>query len=133
VAVLPFDALPQTDRQSGDRLPFNRVASADMPHIYVMEVCPASVLAKLGYPTHGYRGGNEPEAEARQKLLRRLIRDGLVRPMTRAQKGRVIENKQGAALDAVFAAVGAWRGTRDYDHAALRADPMYGLEGFVYT
>ena len=66
-------------------------------------------------------------------MLRRLIRDGLVRPMTRAQKGRVIENKQVAALDAVFAAVGAWRGTRDYDHAALRADPMYGLEGFVYT
>ena len=109
MAVLPFDALPQTDRESGDRLPFNRVASADMPHIYVMEVCPASVLAKLGYPAHGYRGGNEPEAKARQKMLRRLVRAGLVRPMTRAQKGRVIENKQGAALDAVFAAVGAWR------------------------
>ena len=133
VAVLPFDALPQTDRQSGDRLPFNRVASADMPHIYVMEVCPASVLAKLGYPTHGYRGRSESESEARRGMLRRLIKDGLMRPMTRAQKGRVIENEHGAALDSIFAAVGAWRGTRDYDHAALRADPMYGLEGFVYT
>lgn len=133
VAVLPFDALPLTERQNGDRLPFNRVASADMPHIYVMEVCPASVLAKLGYPTHGYRGGSESEAEARREMLRRLINDGLMRPMTRAQKGRVMENEQGAALDSIFAAVGAWRGTRDYDHAALRADPMYGLEGFVYT
>ena len=78
MAVLPFDALPQTERQNGDRLPFYRVASADMPHIYVMEVCPASVLAKLGYPTHGYRGRSESESEARRGMLRRLIKDGLM-------------------------------------------------------
>ncbi len=133
VAVLPFDALPQAGVQPGERLPFNRAASGTVPHIYLLEVCPASVLAKLGYPTRGYKGGSEPATETRQGILSRLIDDGLVRPMSRAQRNRVIDDEEGDALDAVLAAVGAWRGTRDYDHAALRADPMYGLEGFVYT
>ncbi len=133
VAVLPFDALPQVGLQSGEHLPFNRVAAGSVPHIYIMEVCPASVLAKLDYPTRGYKGAGKRETEARRGMLRRLIDDGLVRPMAHAQRRRIIEEKQGAALDAVFAAVSAWRGTRNYDHAALRADPMYGLEGFVYT
>lgn len=133
VAVLPFDALSQAGVQAGERLPFNRAASGTVPHIYLLEVCPASVLAKLDYPTRGYKGGGEPATEARQGILRRLIDDGLVRPMSRAQRNRIIDDEEGDALDAVLAAVGAWRGTRDYDHAALRADPMYGLEGFVYT
>ncbi len=145
VAVLPFDALPQagmqagaqageqTGVQTGERLPFNRAASDSVPHIYLLEVCPASVLATLEHPTRGYKGGGEPATEARQGILRRMVDDGLVRPMSRAQRNRVIDDEDGDALDAVLAAVGAWRGTRDYDHAALRADPMYGLEGFVYT
>ena len=146
VAVLPFDALPQAGAQAGaeagaqaagvqtgERLPFNRAASGAMPHIYLLEVCPASVLAKLDYPKRGYKGGGESATEARQGLLRRLIDDSLVRPMPRAQRNRVIDDEEGNALDAVLTAVGAWRGTRDYDHAVLRADPMYGLEGFVYT
>ena len=133
VAVLPFDALPQAGVQPGERLPFNRAAPVAVPHIYLLEVCPASVLAKLDYRTRGYKGGGEPATEARQAILRRLIDDGLVRPMSRAQRNRVVDEEEGDALDAVLAAMGAWRGTRDYDHAALRADPMYSLEGFVYT
>lgn len=133
VVALPFDAIPPAGLQADERLPFNRVASGAVPHIYLLEVCPASVLARLDYPTHGYKGGGGPAAEARQGLLRRLVDDGLVRPMSRVPRNRVIDDEEGNALDAVLAAVGAWHGTRDYDHAALRADPMYGLEGFVYT
>ncbi len=133
VAVLPFDALPQAGAETGERLPFNRAASGTVPHIYLLEVCPASVLAKLDYPTRGYKGGGEPATEARQGILRRLIDDSQLRPMSRAQRNRIIDEEDGDALDAVLAAVGAWHGTRDYDHAALRSDPMYSLEGFVYS
>jgi hypothetical protein len=48
-------------------------------------------------------------------------------------RNRVIEQPGGDALDAVLAAVGAWHGYRDHDHAALHADPVYAREGFVYT
>jgi len=44
-----------------------------------------------------------------------------------------VKTLEAVGLDAVLAAVGAWHGTRDYDHAALRSDPMYSLEGFVYS
>ena len=46
---------------------------------------------------------------------------------------RIVDNTDGDAVDAVLTAVGTWRGYRNYDHAKLRADPDYGVEGFVYT
>ena len=133
VAVLPFDALPQAAVPAGERLPFNRATSAATPHVYILEVCPASVLARLEYPKRGYKGGGESAAEARVGLLRGLIDDGLVRPMPRPQRSRIVADAEGNALDALLAAVGAWRGMHDYDHAALGTDPDYGLEGFVYA
>jgi hypothetical protein len=53
VAVLPFDLLPEVAEESGGRLPFNRSASGAVPHVYLVEVCPASVLAALGYVATG--------------------------------------------------------------------------------
>ncbi len=133
VAVLPFDPLPEPDSGAGPRLPFNRSASGAVPHIYLMEVCPASVLKALDYPARGYKGAGEQTATQRRAIVSRLVDDGLVRPLSRALRERIVADADGDAVDAVLAAVGAWRGYRDYDHAKLRADPHYGVEGFVYT
>jgi len=132
VAVLPFDRLPQTDA-AGSRLPFNRAASGAAPHIYLMEVCPASLLTVLEYGAQGYEGPGDEAAERRRLILGRLIDDGFVRPVPRVLRRRIVDQPEGAGLDAVLAAVGAWRGYRDYDHEQLRADPAYAAEGFVYT
>ncbi len=137
VAVLPFDQLPDAadpggrgDR--GDRLPFHHAAGGRAPHIYLMEVCPASVLAALQLSVQGYKGDDGRAAAKRHSIFGRLAGDGLVRPTRRALRNRIVEEPEGNALDAVLAAVGAWRGYRDYDHSELRADPQYGVEGFVY-
>ena len=133
VAVLPFDPLPGAAEGPGERLPFHRAAPGRAPHVYVMEVCPASVLGALDYPREGYKGAAAEKTEQRKLLLGRLVDDGLVRPVERDLRRRVASDESGDALDAVLAAVGAWRGYRDYDHAALRSDPVYAAEGFVYT
>jgi len=133
IAVLPFDRLPDTTDTSGKRLPFHHAASGRAPHIYLMEVCPASVLTALRYPSQGYKGGDEDNRRQRQELLLRLVNDGLVRPAARDLRNRIVDNESGDALDAVLAAVGTWRGYRGVDHAALRADPVYAAEGFVYA
>ena len=133
VAVLPFDPLPAIVEEQAAQLPANVPAPGQLPHVYVMEVCPASVLTALGYPRKGYKGGGSEETERRRSLLRRLVDDGLVRPMARALRGRIVDGSAGDGLDALLAAVGAWRGCREYDHAALRTDPRYSVEGFVYT
>jgi len=133
VAVLPFDPLPAAAASAGDRLPFNRAAGGRAPHVYVMEVCPASVLVALGLSTQGYKGADSHAAAKRHAIFGHLAGAGLVRPAPRALRHRIIEQSGGDALDAVLAAVGAWRGYRDQDHDLLRRDPMYGREGFVYT
>ncbi len=133
VAVLPFDRLPESRERADARLPFHHAASGTVPHVYLMEVCPASVLAKLGYSTRGYKGAGDDRRARRRGILAALVDDGLVRPTARALRERILGDSAGDAVDSVLAAVGAWRGYRDYDHAALRADPHYGVEGFVYA
>lgn len=132
VAVLPFDQLPYDTAAQGERLAFHRAAGGRAPHIYLMEVCPASVLSVLHLPVRGYKGADGDAAAKRHSILGHLAGDGLVRPARRALRNRIVEEPEGNALDAVLAAVGAWRGYRNYDHRELRADPNYGVEGFVY-
>ncbi len=132
IAVLPFDHLPEPTG-SGERLPFNRQSRGRVPHTYLLEVCPASLLKVLDYPHDRYKGSDESRGKAREALLRRLIDDGLVRPMARALRTRIVDDAGGDGLDSVLAAVSAWRGYRTHDHGAYRVDPHYGLEGFVYT
>lgn len=136
VAVLPFDPLPEageTGAPGGGRLAFNRAAAGRTPHIYVMEVCPSSVLSTLEIAAAGYDGDDSRAAGRRRDILGHLADTGVVRPTPRALRRRIIEQPGGDALDAVLAAIGAWRGYRTHDHGKLRADPAYGREGFVYT
>lgn len=134
VAMLPFDRLPDVAAGDSARLPFNRSASGAAPHVYLMEVCPASVLTALGYPARAYKGAGEQPAEKRRAIIAHLTNDGLVHPLARALREQIVSDAGGGdAVDAVLAAVGAWRGYRNHDHAALHADPHYGVEGFVYT
>lgn len=132
VAVLPFDRLAAT-ADDGERLPFNRAAGGQQPHVYLMEVRPASLLRALELPASGYKGLGAGPAAGRQAIFRHLTAAGLVRPTARALRRRIIEQPGGDALDAVLAAVSAWRGYRGHDHAALRQDADFGREGFVYV
>lgn len=132
VAVLPVDSLP-APAKPGERLAFNRRATGSVPHVYLMEVCPASVLRALGYPARGYKGASTDRAERRHAILQRLTADRFVRPAPRTLRSRIVEERNGDAIDAVLAAVGAWRGYRSYDHGKLRDVPEYATEGFVYT
>jgi hypothetical protein len=136
VAILPFDALPAMDPTDAEgRLPFNvGRPGAGVPHTYLMETCPASLLLRLDYlpELNRYKGKADWQAERRDEILRRLVRDGLGRAVGRSLRERIIADPNGDGLDAVLAAVGAWRGYRDYDHTEIGRDPRYATEGFVY-
>ena len=134
IAVLPMDELPDLG-DAGQLAPNVRAPRAQLPHIYLLEICPSSLLDVLEYGPRlaSYKGRDRQHAERRQKILRRLVDDRHVRPMARTLRSRIIDDPGGDALDAVLAAVGTWRGYRGYDHGELRADPRYALEGHVYT
>jgi hypothetical protein len=136
VAILPMDALPAGGPAEAEgRLPFNvgRPGSR-VPHIYLMETCPASLLRQLGYlpELSRYKGEAGWRAERRAAILGRLIEAGLVRPVGHGLRSRIVDDVHGDALDAVLAAVASWRGYRDYDHGEIRENQRYAVEGHVY-
>ena len=45
----------------------------------------------------------------------------------------MMRNPGGDALDAVIAAVGAWRAVQAADHAAIARHPRYKREGRLYV
>ena len=137
VAILPLQCLPSAAATPHDaRLPANiRSPGGPLPHIYLLEVCPASLLDKLGYSPglNGYKGRGTDKAEKRGAILRRLTQDGLVRSVTRSLRARIVDDPAGDGLDSVLAAVAVWRGYREYDHVELSNSSGYAVEGHIYT
>lgn len=66
----------------------------------VCEGCPASVLARLGWPVRGYKGEGEPPQRVRGLIARRLIEIGI--PITPALMKKVVEDTEGDVLDALI-------------------------------
>lgn len=115
VAVLPFDALPYLAPASPPPM------AARLPSIFVVEVAPSALLGAVGVaPGDG------------ASVLRALVAAQLVRPLPRALRRRVAQSADGRGLDAVLAAVAAWRASRRDDLSALTRDPYYGREGYVF-
>lgn len=115
VAVLPFDALAVAPPGTPPQM------LAGLPSIYLLEASPVAMRSSLGL------AGADPLA-----ALRALVGAQLVRPMPRALRQRIADAQDGRGLDAVLAAVAAWRGSRRDDHGQLTRDPAYGREGFIY-
>jgi hypothetical protein len=117
-AVLPFQ--------------YRRLSSARR---VVIESCPGSVLKDLRLPHQNYKQ-TEPGPLSRKRLkTRHAILTGLqpLVSMTPAESRTIMRNGGGDALDAVIAAVGAWRAWRRTDHDAVARHPRYRLEGKVYV
>ncbi|HLL89970.1 MAG TPA: hypothetical protein VK324_11770 [Tepidisphaeraceae bacterium] len=115
-------------------LPFHyhRAAAADR---VVMECCPSSVLKRLGWPHQNYKQPAGGPLSAKRLRTRHVILDGLSSLVTfdASYRRTMMRNGGGDAIDAVLAAVGAWRGWRLTDHAAVANHPRYRREGHLYT
>lgn len=94
------------------------------------ETCPASVLKRLGCYRPAYKGRGSAPAARRRAILERLDDQGLAIPATLA--GRAADDRHGDALDAVLAALAAWRaGLRPATLAARGEEDR--LEARVYS
>lgn len=116
-AILPFQY---------DRLPRARRA--------VIEACPSTTLKKLALPHQMYKQPAGGKLTRKRLANRKAILDGVeklidVPPPLRRVMAR---NPGGDAIDAVLAAVGAWRCWQTIDHAAIARHERYPREGYVY-
>jgi hypothetical protein len=89
----------------------------------VIEACPSTTLKKLGLPHQMYKqpaGGPLMDAIAVHIDVPLHLRRVMAR------------NPGGDAIDAVLAAVGAWRCWSGIDHGTIAAHERYPREGYVY-
>lgn len=127
VAVLPHEPLPVLPEGTPSAM------RARAPHIYLLEVWPRTLLERLRRQELQSVAGADVTSEAgRDEVVRGLVAASLVRPMAQRTRRAFAADDSGRSLDALLCAVGAWRGYREADHAALCADPRTGLEGHLY-
>jgi hypothetical protein len=101
----------------------------------VVECCPSSVLKKLALPHQNYKQPTGGPLTRRRKLTRHRLLAALAEWVDIPATFRrvVMRNPGGDALDAVIAAVGAWRAVPAADHAMIRKHHRYRHEGRMYV
>jgi hypothetical protein len=93
---------------------------------WLIETCPASALKHFGW-RGSYKGA--AFAEARSEILRRLTKAGLLGPLPRSMRKRVVEDTGGDALDSIIAALATFNALGDIAAGRHMGDHM---EGRVY-
>jgi hypothetical protein len=104
-------------------------AKGDRP--WVIETCPASTLKHADlYPS--YKGTSAAARDARGRILRGLVRRGLLSPPSRSLQRLAVDNTGGDALDSMIAAAATGRAYLAGAFAQPGIAAHEHLEGRVY-
>lgn len=104
---------------------------SDGDHPWVVETCPASTLKHAGlYPS--YKGTSATARDARSRIVRGLVRSGLVAPLSPSLKRLAVDNTGGDALDSMIAAAATGRAYLAGAFAQRVSGGHEHLEGRVY-
>jgi hypothetical protein len=101
----------------------------------LVECCPSSVLKALGLPHQNYKQPTGGPLTRRRKLTRHRLLAAVEQFVDIPPRFRrvMMRNPGGDAMDAVIAAVGAWRAVLSADHTAIAKHPRYRHEGRLYV
>jgi len=106
-----------------------QVASPQLP--WLLEICPASTLARLGL-RRPYKGPGAEKRAARTLILEAIEKKGMVTISSSMLRAAVIGNPGGDALDSVTAALATCQAIHHPVHpSSLGPDPS-NVEGHVY-
>lgn len=96
----------------------------------LLEVYPAGVLDELGLHHTKYKDGTEEGRTRRTDIVSGLADAGVA--IDHDVRERVIADDDGDALDAIVAAVGTYRNTRD-PSTLYTTDESRAIEGYIYV
>jgi hypothetical protein len=140
-ALSPYDLRLQAQTFYGIRDVLRPLVATDLVRVHPMqrphpekpsllEVYPAGVLDDLGLLNTKYKEASESGRARREEILAGLHDSGVV--VDDDVWTRVVEDDGGDALDAVAAAVGTYRNTRD-PHTLSTTDECPTIEGYIYV
>lgn len=99
---------------------------------WLLEVCPASTLKKMGL-NRPYKRKGEAGEIAREEILERLEATRQLGVISEELRSTAIGNSAGDALDSIIAAVTTFRATRKPLLLPCELPNIHALEGYVYA
>jgi hypothetical protein len=140
-ALSPYDLRLQSQTFYGIRDVLRPLVTSDLVRAHPMqppapdkasllEVYPAGVLEELGLPHTKYKDGSDEGQRRRAEILDGLRDAGVV--IDDDLRSRAVADGGGDALDAIVAAVGTYRNTRD-ENTLSTNDECRAIEGHIYV
>jgi hypothetical protein len=99
---------------------------------WLVEVCPASTLKKLG-PSQPYKRRDKPAQTAREQILDKLEETGDINRIPSEIRSKVIGDSEGDALDSILAALATFRALRNFHVPLPDWYEAHQVEGYVYA
>ena len=122
---------PLISEQRASVFPMQRPLSNES---WILEICPASTLKKLGlYRGYRYKGKTANHRDGRLAILTEIERNGDLTFRDPSIRANVIGDRGGDALDSVIAALATFRAIRDPERLFPKDHKSYAIEGYVYT
>ena len=100
---------------------------------WLLEVCPASTLRKLGVLHRPYKGRDEESRRNRARILKGIEGSGAVSIRAAGLRAMVIDDSGGDALDSVVAALASFCALSAISQSRVPKSKPYALEGHVYA
>ncbi len=116
-------------REELARFPPMEEASPGKP--WVIEICPAATLKKENL-YFAYKGKDSEHCKNRMRILKRIEQIGNFK-IPGSLQTKILNESNGDALDSVIAVFAANRAARHLTHDSVTKNPIYRLEGYVYT
>lgn len=100
---------------------------------WIFEVCPACTLKWLNLYYRPYKGAEANFKQNRIKILGGLENAGLVYIGSKKLNHKIVNEKNGDALDSVVCAVAAMRAVITGSYASLSKYRIYSVEGYIFV
>jgi hypothetical protein len=111
-------------------LPMQRVAPGKP---WLFEVCPASTLKSINLYLLPYKRADKESRLNRARIIEGVVETGAILIDSLALRSKIIDDRNGDALDSVIAAFATFRALRHLAHSSVPSANPYLLEGYVYV
>lgn len=99
----------------------------------LLEVCPASTLKSINLYLLPYKRADKESRSNRARILREIAETGDISIDSLTLQSKIIDDRNGDALDSVIAALATFRSVRNLRPSLIARTAAYKLEGYIYV
>ena len=100
---------------------------------WLFEVCPASTLKSINLYLLPYKRADKESRLNRARIIKGVVETGAILIDSSALRSKIIDDRNGDALDSVIAAFATFRALRNLARSSVPETDPYKLEGYVYV